>query len=228
MTGHPLDRPIWHALKTRQSDFAIGNERAARFQSDVEPFAAARDDSTESLAALGKLLPPNELVVLLQADESPCPPGATVEGTMPGIQMVLDKLVRPQGDAHIEELSDVDTPAMIELATLTKPGPFLARTHQLGTFWGVKENGQLIAMAGERMKLEGFTEVSGVCTHPNHRGRGLAALLSHVVAADILAHGQTPMLHAYASNAAAISVYEKLGFKLRRKMVVTALRRASG
>ena len=146
---------------------------------------------------------------------------------MPGVQMVLDKLVKPKGSAHIEVLSDADTPEMIELALLTKPGPFLARTHQLGTFWGVKENGRLIAMAGERMKLEGFTEVSGVCTHPDRRGRGLAALLSHVVATDILARGETPILHAYANNTAAISVYEALGFKLRRHLVVTALRHAS-
>jgi ribosomal protein S18 acetylase RimI-like enzyme len=226
---HQLDRPIWHALKTRQASFAVGDERALRFQSDVEPFGAARDESAASMAALGKLVPtePESYLILLQADESPCPPGAKIELTATGVQMVLDKLVRPKGSARIEELTDADTPAMIELATLTKPGPFLARTHQLGTFWGVKENGRLIAMAGERMKLDGMTEVSGVCTHPDFRGRGLAALLSHHVATDILARGETPFLHAFADNHAAISVYEVLGFKLRRPVCVTVLRRAA-
>jgi predicted GNAT family acetyltransferase len=206
MTDEFLDRPIWHALRTRQASFAEGDERALRFRTDVEPFAATRDNSAQSIAALGKLVPAEGYLLLLQADQSPCPPGAKVELSADGVQMVLDKLVAPRGTAHIEELSDADTPAMIELATLTKPGPFFARTHTLGTFWGVKENGRLIAMAGERMKLPGMTEVSGVCTHPEARGRGLAALLSYKVASDILAQGETPFLHAYASNAAAISV----------------------
>lgn len=220
-----LERPIWHALRTRQSEFAVGDERALRFQSDVEPFAATADDSAASLAALGKLVPAEGYLLLLQAEASPCPPGAKIELSAQGVQMVLDKLREPRGHARIEELGDADTPAMIELATLTKPGPFLARTHALGTFWGVKENGRLIAMAGERMKLPGMTEVSGVCTHPDFRGRGLAAILSHHVATDILSRGEIPFLHAYAANAAAISVYDALGFKHRRHVAVTVLTR---
>src|SRR5262249_40189764 len=162
--------------------------------------------------ALGQLVPPEGYVVLLQAGDSPQPPGTTLLGTELGVQMVLEKLAPPRGTARIEELGDADTPAMIALAELTKPGPFLARTHALGRFWGVKENGRLIAMAGERMKLDGMTEVSGVCTHPDYRGRGLAALLSHHVATDILARGEIPFLHAFANNHAAISIYEALGF----------------
>ncbi len=224
MSAHLLDRPIWRALRTRQSAFAVGDERALRFAPDVAPFAAARDDSAASMQALAKLVPADGYVILLQADESPRPPGTAVELTAVGVQMVLDKLVRPPASAPIQPLSEADAPEMLALATLTKPGPFLARTHLLGTFCGVKEAGKLVAMAGERMKLDGFTEVSGVCTHPDLRGRGLAALLSHKVATDILARGETPFLHAYASNAAAISVYEALGFKLRRHVVVTVLR----
>jgi predicted GNAT family acetyltransferase len=224
MTTHLLDRPIWHALRTRQAAFAVGDDRALRFQPDVEPFAAAEDDGAASTAALGKLLKPDDIVVLLQSTESPCPPGATIEATAAGVQMVLDKLVEPRGHARIEKLGAPDTPAMIELATQTKPGPFLARTHDLGTFWGVKENGKLIAMAGERMKLPGMTEISGVCTDSAYRGRGLAALLSHHVATDILSRGETPFLHAYANNHAAIGVYEALGFKLRKQVVVTVLK----
>lgn len=223
-TTHVLDRPIWSALSTLQQHFSLGNDRARRFHEDVEPFAACIDDSPQSLDALGALLKPDDTVVMLQATESPCPRGAKVEAAMQGVQMVLDKLRSPRGDAHIERLSTADTPAMIELATLTKPGPFLARTHELGTFWGVKENGRLIAMAGERMKLPGFTEVSGVCTDPAFRGRGLAALLSHHVAMDIVDRGETPFLHAFANNHAAISVYEALGFKLRTHVAVTVLK----
>ena len=226
MSPHLLERPIYHALRTHQSAFALGDERAVCFQHDVEPFAAARDDSPESLAALGKLVPADGVVVLLQADESPRPPGTVVEMSALGVQMVLDRLMPPAATAPIELLSEADASDMLALATLTKPGPFLARTHLLGKFWGVKETGRLVAMAGERMRLDGFTEVSGVCTHPDARGRGLAAALSHHVATHILARDETPFLHAYANNAAAISVYEALGFKLRRHVAVTVLRRA--
>ncbi len=227
MTMEFLDRPVWHALRTRQSEFAEGDDRAVRFQLDVEPFAATRDDEPESIAALGKLVPTQGYLLMLQAEACPCPPGANIELTAQGVQMVLDKLREPHGGpANIEVLTDADTPEMIELAALTKPGPFFARTHALGTFWGVKENGRLIAMAGERMKIPGMTEVSGVCTHPDHRGRGLAAILSHHVALDILTRGELPFLHAYAANNAAIRVYEALGFKLRRHVAVTVLTRA--
>jgi len=100
---------------------------------------------------------------------------------------------------------------MLALATLTRPGPFFDRTHQLGDFLGVRIEGQLVAMAGERMKPLGFTEVSVVCTHPDHRGRGYAGALMRLVAARILDHGETPFLHAYASNRGAIALYETRG-----------------
>jgi predicted GNAT family acetyltransferase len=104
---------------------------------------------------------------------------------------------------------------MIALATLTRPGPFRAATHTLGRFIGVRENGQLIAMAGERMQTDAFVEVSGICTHPDHRGRGLAAALTRIVTARLVEEGRTPFLHAYANNTGAISVYRKLGFEHR-------------
>jgi predicted GNAT family acetyltransferase len=112
---------------------------------------------------------------------------------------------------------------MLALATATQPGPFFARTHELGTFWGVRVDGRLVAMAGERMKLPGYTEVSGVCTDPAHRGKGYAALLSRTAATQIKARGETPMLHAYASNTPAIRLYEQLGFELRTHVNVTIL-----
>jgi len=114
---------------------------------------------------------------------------------------------------------------MLALATLTKPGPFFARTHQLGDFVGVKRDGVLVAMAGERMKPAGFTEVSGVCTHPDHRGHGYAAGLSRIVAQRILARGEVPFLHAYATNTAAIAIYQALGFRLRLEATLTILAR---
>jgi predicted GNAT family acetyltransferase len=226
MNTHLLDRPVWHTLSTRLSRFAQGGPRALRFAPDVNMFAAARDDSPESLQALADLVPDEGAVLLLQKGDSPLPPGTTAQTTAPGVQMIAERVAPLDAHDRIERLTEADAPEMLALATLTKPGPFFARTHQLGRFWGVKENGRLIAMAGERMKLEGFTEVSGVCTHPPARGRGYAGLLSRVVATQILKRGETPILHAYAGNTPAITLYESLGFVLRSAVTVTVLIRA--
>jgi predicted GNAT family acetyltransferase len=220
-----LDRPIWHALTTRQKHIAIGNDRARRFAPDIGLFAATPDDSDESQRALANLIAGDDRVLLLQVGNPPLPPGISAELTADGVQMVADKLQPVTTTAHIERLTDDDAPEMLALATLTKPGPFFTRTHTLGTFWGVKHDGKLVAMAGERMKLTGYTEVSGVCTHPDARGKGYAAALSHKVASLIIERGETPFLHAYATNKPAIDLYKALGFTLRTMVSVTVFAR---
>jgi hypothetical protein len=124
------------------------------------------------------------------------------------------------------ELSDAEAPDMLELATLCRPGPFFAGTHRLGGFIGVRdEAGRLIAMAGERMHVGSFGEVSAVCTHPDHRGRGLARGLMSVVASRIAARGDTPWLHTYPDNLGAIALYETLGFGRRAEVTYTIFER---
>jgi predicted GNAT family acetyltransferase len=220
---HPLDRPVWHALTQRQSRYAIGGDRARRFVGEVGVFAATRDDTPESLADLANLVRTHGPVVLLQEGEIPIPPGTAAQATMLGVQMIGHRMEPLDPAPPVERLSAADAPAMLALATATQPGPFFARTHELGTFWGVRVDGRLVAMAGERMKLPGYTEVSGVCTDPAHRGKGYAALLSRTAATQIKARGETPMLHAYASNTPAIRLYEQLGFELRTHVNVTIL-----
>lgn len=222
-TSNPLDRPIWHALTQRQSRYAIGTDRARRFVGEVGVFAATRDDTPESLADLANLVRAHGPVGLLQVGEIPIPPGTAAQATMLGVQMIGHRMEPLDPAPPIERLSAADAPAMLELATATQPGPFFARTHELGTFWGVKVDGRLVAMAGERMKLPGYTEVSGVCSDPDHRGKGYAALLSRTVATQIMARGETPILHAYASNTPAVRLYEQLGFELRTHVNVTIL-----
>ncbi|WP_318963683.1 GNAT family N-acetyltransferase [Allosphingosinicella flava] len=114
---------------------------------------------------------------------------------------------------------------MLELALLTVPGPFAPMTHRLGRFIGVKQDGQLIAMAGERMSMPGFREVSGVCTHPDHRGQGYAQALMAIITQRILDEGDTPFLHAYATNRMAIELYERLGWQVRAPMITAILSR---
>lgn len=226
MTAHVLDRPVWTSLSTRHAGFAVGGDRARRFAPDIGPLAGARDDEPDSLAALADLVPADGSLILLQADPIALPPALVATTRSPGVQMVGDRLADVDADPRIVPLGTADGAEMLALATLTRPGPFAARTPVLGEFFGIKDRGVLVAMAGERMKHAGFTEVSGVCTHPDARGRGLARILSAHVARRILARGDTPYLHAYATNVAAIRLYESLGFRLRREVHVAAVARS--
>lgn len=203
-----------------------GGKLAVRYVPDIALFAAAADDSDAALDELAGLISADAVTILLQAEGTPLPPGTIAEATSAAVQLVAGKIdvTHPAGD--MVELEETDAPAMRALAALTKPGPFLPRTHVLGGFVGIKHKGQLVAMAGERMKLPGYTEVSGVCTHPDFRGKSYGRLLSQSVARRIMDRGDVPFLHAYAGNTQAIRLYESIGFAKRSEMIVTVLRRA--
>jgi predicted GNAT family acetyltransferase len=218
---HPLDRPVWTALTTRQAAFAIGDARALRFDPEIALFAAAADDQPESLAALAELVPTGGTIGLVENGEPVLPDGVRVVKQARCVQMIASRLSVPEPAFDVLPLDDGDAPDMLELATLTEPGPFFARTHELGGFVGVRENGRLVAMAGERLKAPGFAEVSGVCTRPGFRGRGYAAGLLGVVARRIATRGETPFLHAYADHTPTIALYERLGFAVRARMTYT-------
>jgi len=224
MTGHPLDRPIWAALTSKQAYLSSGGPQAMRFPGDISPFAATLDDEPESLAWLAALIPSGTAFVTV-AKTAAVPPETTVEKAGPLIQMHAVDLVAAEQSDEVIALGGNDAPEMLELATLTRPGPFLINTHRLGRFIGIRKDGRLAAMAGERLHVDGFREVSAVCTHPDFRGRGYAGLLSRIVANRIRSEGETPFLHAYADNTAAIRLYETLGFRIERELVVQMLRR---
>jgi predicted GNAT family acetyltransferase len=225
--NHPLDRPIWNALTSRQASIAQGDGHAWRYAPEYGVFAASADAGVDSLAALARLVSSKAQVALVEAQPFALVPGASVVSSALLWQMVAEDIApRAACSFEITPLGDADAPQMLALATLTRPGPFFSRTHRLGDFVGVKQDGRLLAMAGERMKLNGFTEVSGVCTEPDCRGRGYAGALMSVVAERILARGETPFLHSYAHNTGAIGLYQSLGFGLRREMTMTVLDRA--
>ncbi|MEX0409478.1 GNAT family N-acetyltransferase [Aquibium sp. LZ166] len=222
-----LDRPAWTALTTRHAHLAEGGELARRYDPSIVPFAATLDDGAECLAALASLASPGEMMLFLQADPVALPANLTATLEADGVQMIAREHLPEVEDPLIVQLGEVDAADMLELATLTKPGPFTLKALRLGGFWGIRRDGRLVAMAGERMKQPGFTEISGVCTHPDARGNGYARLLSLFVAGRIAARGKRPYLHAWASNAAAIRLYESLGFTRRRTMHVTMAVRTS-
>lgn len=221
---HPLDRPSWSALTSRQAHLARGDGGALRFDPDYGLFAAAADNGVDATAALAALVPADGIVGLVEAHEMPLPQGLAVKDAICN-QMIADRIAPAEPEFTVTVLGDADAGAMLALATLTQPGPFFRKTHQLGGFIGVKQDGKLVAMAGERMKPSGFTEVSGVCTHPDHRGKGYAGGLMRIVAEKILARGETPFLHVYADNAGAIALYETLGFRFRAALHFTLLSR---
>jgi len=225
VTSHILDRPVWNALTTRQAHLALGNGTGAvRYPPDIEPFGAARDNAPDQLLALGKLTPMDGGLALVEPHKVVPPPGLLVLFEEPVRQMVATRIPAPEDHSGVIALGDADAPEMQALAEMTQPGPFHARTHTLGDFVGVRENGRLIAMAGMRMRVPGFTEISAVCTHPDARGRGLAAKLMRIVADKIVARGEQLFLHVYPHNQAAIAVYEKLGFRHRADVRLTVLR----
>ncbi len=224
--SHPLDRPVWSALTTRQAHLAEGDGRAWRLEPDHGPFAAAADGSAASLEALAALIPVGGSVWTVEVNPMPTPPGTVVMNQAQCHQMVADAIAPSSPGFLIVQLTEEDAPEMLALATLTVPGPFLHHTHRMGAFVGVKQDGRLIAMAGERMRLDGFTELSGVCTHPDFRGRGYAGGLMSAVARRILNRGDAAFLHVYVTNVGAIALYEALGFRIRTTVTATVLARA--
>lgn len=221
-----LDRPVWSSLNTAQVHLSKGNHLARRYLPDVNVFASAADDSEEALAALGGLIDAEGRVYIMQVPEVITPPGVLVVKAAKGVQMVASSTIPVANDTDIVTLTQDDAAEMLALAQLTEPGPFQSRTHEMGHFRGIRIDGRLAAMAGERMRFPGYTEVSAVCTHPDFRGRGLARRLSQAVSSNIQSRGETPFLHAWKANRPAIALYETLGFTWRTDVNVAVLERA--
>jgi len=222
---HPLDRPIWSALTTRQQALAEGGARALRYPTAVGPFADMVDMSPESFAALGALMSGSEIAVLFTPDAVTAPAEFKILLAETGEQMIGTPAESSIRGVDIVTLGADDVPAMMALTELTKPGPFTLRTHELGTFLGIRIDGQLVAMAGERMKPANYTEMTAICVRPDHRGRGYAQVLLGAVASQIAARGEIPFLHVFSKNDSAIALYRRQGMEIRRRLYVTALQR---
>ncbi|MCX5205280.1 GNAT family N-acetyltransferase [Streptomyces sp. NBC_00237] len=215
-SSHVLDNAAWAALTGPHAHFAERFGRAARYPSGVSPFTALEDPADpRAWEDLARLVGTPDTVTPVSGVLE-VPDGWGIEQSIEGVQLV-DTALRAEHAPEAVRIGAADVPEVLELVALTQPGPFLPRTVELGAYLGLRdENGRLIALAGERLRLPGWTEISAVCTHPDYRGRGVATRLVRAVAAGIRERGDTPFLHTGAHNTQAIRLYESLGFTLRR------------
>jgi ribosomal protein S18 acetylase RimI-like enzyme len=217
-TVSALDGPIWSALTTQHKAFAVGDRLARRYPAAIGPFAAVSECSPAAAADLGALAAEGPVALVSAGPLGPLP-GLKVE-----FRAVLHQMIAPGVDladqdaaVTVTELGESDVPAMLELTALTRPGPFLPETYRLGRYVGIRDGARLVAMGGERMHLDGYTEISAVCTHPDHRGKGYAGILMRDLMRRIRARGETPILHVFDGNPGAIALYQRLGFVTRAK-----------
>ena len=218
---HVLDNVVWHALTGPHRTLAIGHGRARHYPRDVAPFSAIADPTPLAYADLMADLPLGAEARLFRPTAEALPAGWAETGLFPMLQMVAD---RAPGEADRGKqpvrLGPADVPDMLELAEISQPGPFAARTVELGAYLGIRHEGKLVAMAGERMRAPGYVELSAICSHPAARGHGYAALLTGALMRAAFDCGEVPFLHVRPDNVRAVALYKALGFALRRELVV--------
>lgn len=217
-----LDNPIWFALMTKHESLALSVGDARRYPPAVSPFAGLRESTAAAFSDLSALVNPGERVALFTTAPPDVPPSWRVERSRWIEQMTCKGLSACQTIQAIP-LSSGDVPEMLALTAATEPGPFLSRTIELGRYFGIRsDDGRLAAMAGERLQMSGFTEISAVCTHPEFRGRGYAKALVTMLATKIMNEGKMPFLHVNPDNDAK-ALYEKIGFQVRTRIRLTVI-----
>ena len=213
--------PIWHALETRQRRFAQFAGDVCKYETDIAPFAAIGHRNAGVSRQLHSLLAPGEVVYTMGAAPVGIA-GLVVKGTLAGLQMMFPENAEipagGRGDFEIEELSCAHAEEMVELTTIAFPGYFRIRTCEMGAYYGIRTGGRLISMAGERLSFDRYVEISGVCTHPEHTGKGYAAALVKQLLLNHRRDGWLSCLHLSAANKRAKDLYERLGFFVNREV----------
>jgi ribosomal protein S18 acetylase RimI-like enzyme len=229
--AHVLDDVAWHALTGPHADLAVtaGGGAARRYRDDIAPFCGVEHLDDHGWAALADLIGPSGVAVFLRAEVGPAPRRWVELLREPATQYVAGTLTRSplQAGREVVELTASDSPDMVALAAATEPGPFGPNSHLTGRWFGIRRDGRLVAMAGERMRVEGFGEVSGVCVDPAVRGEGLGAVVTLAAAHGIEERGDRAMLHVRDGNDGAHRLYRRVGFEERRQVTVAILRPAS-
>jgi ribosomal protein S18 acetylase RimI-like enzyme len=217
----PLDNVVWHALAGPHATFAIGRGKARHYPRDVAPFSALEEPTAAAYADLARDLAANTEARLFRPSEEPLPAGWAKVDAFPVLQMIAPRpACAVETSKTPSRLTAADIAAILELVSIAEPGPFGPRTLELGSYLGVHEKGRLVAMAGERMRLAGYVELSAICTRPEARGRGLATDLTVRLMNAAYERGEIPFLHVRSENTAAVSLYRRLGFDVRRELWV--------
>jgi GNAT superfamily N-acetyltransferase len=223
-----LDNIVWNALSGAQACFAAGSNGARRYATGFSPIVGFADPANPDFDALARCCEPGEHFYS-DVWSGPVPSGWNIELESTMFKMVWDRPA-PDGDSApgAQPLGPAHAAQALALATLTRPGPFGLRTIELGEYFGYFEGGQLIAMAGERMQAGSLREISGVCTHPEHQGKGLAKRLMHKLIQMQMQRGQTPFLHVMSGNTGAHQLYLKMGFVDYLETVVRVISPSEG
>jgi len=221
-----LDNPAWHALRTHNRALGSVQEGSAYFLPEVSPFAAVEGPALDGLPALHEAIPFDHNVIFVSNENVEIPRPWQLLAAVPGYQMLYHGPVNPESDGPVTfSLTTEHVPEMLALTSLTAPGPSSAETIRFGHYEGIFDDGSLVAMAGQRMHPEGFAEISAVCTHPDHLGKGYARHLLLRQVNRIQQAGEQPFLHVKADNARAIGVYESLGFTIRTEIFFYVLKK---
>jgi ribosomal protein S18 acetylase RimI-like enzyme len=219
-----LENPVYAALCGPHARFAQVHGRARRYPPDVAPFLGLPSPpSPQDWRDAADLVAPGTYVAVRLGDAE-LPAGWRAVQVLDVVQMIGERVTGAECSEAIS-LGVADVPEMLGLVAQTEPGPFLNRTIELGDYLGIRCDGVLVAMAGERFHLDGWTELSAVCTRPDHRGRGLASRLVGVLTERMQLRSQRPFLHAMASNTGAIRLYEELGFRVSQSTALTVVTR---
>lgn len=217
-----LDNPVYAALSGAHARFAQSFGHALRYPADVAPFfGLPSEPAREDWRAAIEVVPPGTYAAIVHAGAGVPEPWKTVQ-EFEAVQMIGEHVNGVDAPEAIP-LSAHDVPEMLELVRQTDPGPFLDRTIELGDYIGIRRDSQLVAMAGERLRFDGWTEISAVCTAPTHRGQGMASRLVGALIAAIQRRSERAFLHVLTSNTDAIRLYEELGFRVRRRLTISVL-----
>jgi GNAT superfamily N-acetyltransferase len=222
-----LTNIAWHSLVGPQAPVSTGGEGARRYASGFSPIVAFEDMARPNFAALAPHCEPGEHLYC-GGWTGPAPAGWAIHAEAVLVKMVWDApSPAPDAGAAAVRLGPQHVPQMLDLVALTKPGPFGPRTIELGEYFGAFDGPRLVAMAGERMFAGPLREVSGVCTHPDFTGRGLARGLMQVLLRRELQRGETPFLHVMRDNHSAHTMYQRMGFRDRQEQVVRVISRTA-
>lgn len=225
MAIHPLDNHLWTALNGPLASHSRAAGRVRLLSPDIGHVAAMEEVSSANVRSLASAIPCGSEIVVIAPLPLESSDELKVLHVKPVLQMVAERFMSPASTIPTSKLGAADFSRMLSLVDIARPGPLGPRAMELGDFYGVFDGDSLVALAGERLRLEGYTEIATVCTHPDYRGRGYAKAVVSAVAGRVVASGSTPFLGVDDGNAPAIRLYEQLGFTHRSTFYLSTARR---